>query len=409
MTKEISECVPRLRFPEFMREKWQYFPANTFFSDAKEKNYKDLDIPILAITQDNGAIPRTDINYNVITSRKSIKNYKIVQKGDFIISLRSFQGGIEYSKFDGLCSPAYIVLRKIYKHNYYNIFFAYFFKTKNFISILNKDLTGIRDGKIIPYTHFSKLYLPLPCIKEQQKIADCLSSLDELIEACEQKCNALKQHKKGLMQCLFPVEGETTPRWRFLEFRDSGEWKETRVSQLGEIITGKTPSTTNQAYWNGEYIWITPTDILSKKYISSSERTITSRWLNNKKALPINTILITCIASIGKNCILKKAGFCNQQINAIIPTPNYNSDFIYYIFDIYNHILITNAGITATRILPKSKFVDLLFPFPSLPEQQKIADCLSSLDDRIAAEEDRLAALREHKKGLMQQLFPRYE
>ena len=249
------------------------------------------------------------------------------------------------------------------------------------------------------------VYLPSNLI-EQQKIADCLSSLDELIEAHEQKLDALKQHKKGLMQRLFPAEGETTPRWRFPEFKNAGEWENISVSQLGKIITGKTPITSNLSFWNGEYIWVTPTDITSHKDIYSSDRTVTSLWIKNN-ILPVNTVLITCIASIGKNCILRKEGFCNQQINAIVPNlKNYDSSFIYYNFEKNEHILINNSGASATRILPKSKFEKLHFLFPFLPEQQKIADCLTSLDERIEAQEEKITALKEHKKGLMQQLFP---
>lgn len=134
---------------------------------------------------------------------------------------------------------------------------------------------------------------------------------------------------------------------------------------------------------------------------------ITSKWIKNKDILPINTVLVTCIASIGKNCILKKEGFCNQQINAIIPNFNkYNSDFIYYTFDINKHTLINNSGISATRILSKKNFEEINFLFPSLQEQKKIADCLSSLDDLIEAHEQKLDALQRHKKGLMQRIFP---
>ena len=197
------------------------------------------------------------------------------------------------------------------------------------------------------------------------------------------------------------------PQLQFSEFKYKNTWKSTSVSQLGKIITGKTPNTKTSIYWGNEYIWVTPTDITSKKYISHTERMITSKWIKNKDILPINTVLITCIASIGKNCILKKEGFCNQQINAIIPNLNkYNSDFIYYTFDINKHILMNNSGISATRILSKTKFEEINFLFPALQEQKKIADCLSSLDELIEAHEQKLDALKQHKKGLMQRLFP---
>ena len=156
----------------------------------------------MAITQENGAIPRDEINYSVIVTDKSVESYKVVEIGDFFISLRSFQGGIEYSNYKGICSPAYIILRK--KIDVVDSFFKIYFKTVSFIQDLNKNIEGIRDGKMVSYKQFSDLLLPVPKPEEQQKIADCLSSLDDVITAESEQLAALKGHKKGLMQKLFP-------------------------------------------------------------------------------------------------------------------------------------------------------------------------------------------------------------
>jgi type I restriction enzyme S subunit len=248
--------------------------------------------------------------------------------------------------------------------------------------------------------------LVFPSLPEQQKIADCLSSLDELIELQTKQLEALQTHKKGLMQQLFPREGETTPRLRFPEFRDAGPWENIQVSDFGTIVTGKTPSTSNPKYWNGRFAWVTPTDISDTKYIYTTDRLLTSEGVQLIGVLPENTVLITCIASIGKNAILKVPGSCNQQINAIIPNSNFNSDFIYYLFCKNQTILQNQAGTSATAIIPKSAFEKFYFHVPKLPEQQKIADCLSSLDELIELQAKQLEALQAHKKGLMQQLFP---
>ena len=248
--------------------------------------------------------------------------------------------------------------------------------------------------------------LVFPSLPEQQKIADCLSSLDELIKLQAKQLEALQAHKKGLMQQLFPREGETTPRLRFPEFRDAGPWENIQVSDFGTIVTGKTPSTSNPKYWNGRFAWVTPTDISDTKYIYTTDRLLTSEGVQLIGVLPENTVLITCIASIGKNAILKVPGSCNQQINAIIPNSNFNSDFIYYLFCKNQTILQNQAGTSATAIIPKSAFEKFYFHVPKLPEQQKIADCLSSLDELIELQAKQLEALKAHKKGLMQQLFP---
>jgi len=222
--------IPELRFPEFVIQgEWEYLNGNEVFEPISNKNHNS-DLPILAITQDQGAIPRDMINYNVSVSVKSVENYKVVAVGDFIISLRSFQGGIEYSCFLGLCSPAYIILRK--KIDVINDFYRHYFKSFLFIQDLNKNLEGIRDGKMVSYKQFSDILIPNPKKPEQQKIASCLSSLDELIAALSDKLEALKDHKKGLMQNLFPQEGQKVPNYRFPKFEKDGGWVEKSIQML---------------------------------------------------------------------------------------------------------------------------------------------------------------------------------
>lgn len=201
--------VPKLRFPEFEGE-WDFPNADELFDSISNKEH-NTDLPILGITQEHGAIPREKIDYNVIVTQKSLEGYKVVDKGDFIISLRSFQGGIEYSEYHGICSPAYIVLKK--NTPLIDYFFKHYFKTSKLIKELNKNIEGIRDGKMVTYKQFSEIKLPFPSIEEQQKIANCLSALDEEIAAEEEVLEALKAYKKGLLQQLFPegVSKSTPP------------------------------------------------------------------------------------------------------------------------------------------------------------------------------------------------------
>lgn len=196
-----GELTPRLRFPGFEGE-WEYVNGDKLFSSISNKNHNS-DLPILALTQNQGAVPRDMINYKVIVSDKSVASYKVVEADDFIISLRSFQGGIEYSRYTGLCSPAYIVLRKK-SSELCSDFYRIYFKSYNYIQELNKNLEGIRDGKMISYKQFSEILLPKPKPTEQQKIATFLSELDNLIAAESDKLEDLKNYKKGLMQQLFP-------------------------------------------------------------------------------------------------------------------------------------------------------------------------------------------------------------
>ena len=198
---EHEESLPELRFKEFGGKQIDFKNGDELFDPINNKKH-NCNLPVLAISQEHGAIPREQIDYNVFVSDKSLESYKVVEIGDFIISLRSFEGGIEYSVYRGICSPAYIILRK--KIDICDQYFKYYFKTKKFIRDLNKNLEGIRDGKMVSYNQFSELLIPVPDRKEQQKIADCLCSIDELIKNQVRKIESLKNHKKGLLQQLFP-------------------------------------------------------------------------------------------------------------------------------------------------------------------------------------------------------------
>jgi type I restriction enzyme S subunit len=201
-----GETVPKLRFPEFEGTvDWEEVGGDFLFDPITNKNH-DSSLPILAITQEHGAIPRHLIDYQISVTEKSIESYKVVEPGDFIISLRSFQGGIEYSNYLGICSPAYIILRK--NRDLSNHFYRYYFKTTKYIQDLNKNIEGIRDGKMVSFKQFSEIQIPFPSLLEQQKIADCLSSIDALIQEQLERVESLKSHKKGLLQGLFPVMGE---------------------------------------------------------------------------------------------------------------------------------------------------------------------------------------------------------
>jgi type I restriction enzyme S subunit len=180
---------------------WEFVGGNELFDNISDKKHNS-DLPILAITQDQGAIPRELINYEMSVTEASIASYKVVHVGDFIISLRTFQGGIEYSNYLGICSPAYNILRPN-SENVDRTFYKFYLKTSYYIKQLQKNLEGIRDGKMISYKYFSEIKLPFPSKPEQQKIATFLSAIDEKIEKTTQQLTQTETFKKGLLQQLF--------------------------------------------------------------------------------------------------------------------------------------------------------------------------------------------------------------
>ena len=397
--------VPRLRFPEFRAEAgWGPEFGNMIFDQISNKDHS-ADLPVLAITQEQGAIPREMIDYHVSVTEKSLESYKVVEVGDFIISLRSFQGGIEFSRYRGICSPAYVILRL--RHGYSEDYFRHYLKTDRFIAQMTKNLEGLRDGKMISYKQFSALALPIPPCDEQQKIADCLSSLDDLIAAETQKLDTLKIHKKGLMQQFFPREGETVPRLRFPEFRNLGEWKEKSISDFGEIITGSTPSTAHPEFYGGGIPFVSPADISDLRWVSDTKTTLSALGFEKTRPIKANSVLFVCIGStIGKVTQNVRDCATNQQINSVIPNSEHSGGFVYYILSLNAERIAKLAGIQTVPIINKTQFSAVRLLVPESSEQDRIANCLSSLDDFIAAQSRKIDVLMIHKKGLMEQLFP---
>ena len=239
--------------------------------------------------------------------------------------------------------------------------------------------------------------LPVPPNAEQQAIAEALSDVDGLLTALEALIAKKRAIKQAAMQQLL------TGKTRLPGF--SGAWEIKRVSEFGDIVTGATPRTDIDAFWGEQYPWITPTDISFQRDMISSERMITQEGLNSIRTLPANCVLVTCIASIGKNAILKTKGSCNQQINAVIPNVAHSAEFLYYLFELNTRYLLAKAGITATSIVSKKIFGELSFKIPFVDEQRTIATALSEMDAEIVTLEQRRDKARAIKQGMMQQLL----
>ncbi len=238
---------------------------------------------------------------------------------------------------------------------------------------------------------FSKLKIPVPNIKEQQKIASCLSSLDDLIAAQTEKLDGLKDHKKGLLQQLFPAEGETVPKLRFPEFVNDGEWEEDKLLNL---ITNVSP----------------PKKLKSSQYESKGAFPIIDQsqnrvagWTNNENSLINGNFPLivfgdhTCILKIVEYPFVQGAdGIKIFEGKKIIDTR-----YLYYALQ--HQPLLMKQYERHFSIL-KEKLIN--YPDYDSGEQQKIASCLSSIDDLIETQTEKIETLKDHKKGLMQSLFP---
>ena len=171
-------------------------------------------------------------------------------------------------------------------------------------------------------------------------------------------------------------------------------------------MTGTTPSKSNSFFWNGgNKVWITPSDINYDRDIFDSQFKLTEEGLKNGRFIPKNSILVTCIASIGKNAILKVDGSCNQQINAIIPNENNNANYIYYLMEFISPYLQSIAGTSATSIINKDAFSKINIKIHKKEEQDQIDKILSQYEKIILLNQNKLEKLEDLKKGLMQKMF----
>ncbi|WP_346670282.1 restriction endonuclease subunit S [uncultured Subdoligranulum sp.] len=178
---------------------WKYIPAREIFKSITDKKHSG-DLQVLSSTQDRGIVPRDQVGIDIKYEADSLSSYKKVEKGNFVISLRSFQGGIEYSDYTGIVSPAYTVLKSIEKIS--DEYYKQFFKSTDYINRLNIAVYGIRDGKQISYEDFGRIKIPYPSLNEQTAIAKVLSTADREIDLLRQDIEQEKQKKKALMQLL---------------------------------------------------------------------------------------------------------------------------------------------------------------------------------------------------------------
>jgi type I restriction enzyme, S subunit len=268
------------------------------------------------------------------------------------------------------------------------------------------DIAKVAQGDAVVHLYPSqleKLGVALPNQLEQQKIAECLSSVDELITAQAQKLDALKTHKKGLMQQLFPREGETEPRLRFPEFRNAGVWAVQRLDELAGYENGKAHE--NDISEKGRFV------VVNSKFISTEGSV--RKYSNEGFCVAAMGEVLMVLSDVPNGKAIAKCYYVetddrytvNQRICRIQPT-KVSGKFLFYILDRNSYFLDFDDGVKQTNLRKEDVIGFAISAPPQTCEQQRIADCLTSLDDLIAAQTQKLGALKIHKKGLMQQLFP---
>ena len=390
--------VPKLRFKEFKNE-WNEINLKKLLSFKNginsDKDSYGHGIKYISV---GDILNNTYITYDKIKGLVDINNKVLkensVEYGDIVFqrSSETFndigQANVYLDK-EKIATFGGFVIRGKKIGNYNPLFFNYLLK-----SPCNRKKVIVKGAGAQHYNisqeELEKINVNFTDMNEQEKIANFLMLLDKKIELQKQKIEALKIYKKGLMQKLI----------------NSNNCEEKSISEFGTIITGTTPSRLIQSYWhNGTIIWVTPSDITESKDIYNSHDMLTPDGLKAGRFVPAGSILITCIASIGKNAILKVDGSCNQQINAIIPNKNFNADYLYYLFELKKDYLQSTAGTSATSIINKTSFEKLVFKIHNIEQQNEYSKILNCLESKIETEKHKFKKLTLLKKSLLQQMF----
>ena len=383
---------------------WEEKRLDDLFKEFTEKNHADKNI--LASTQDRGVIPSDLLDRHIIRKKESLSNYKLVKKGCFVISLRSFQGGFEYSNYEGIISPAYTILEP--KMKLVDDFYKYYFKSYYFINkSLPKYAEGIRDGKQIKYKACKEILVPYPPLDEQKRIASALSKIDAYLENTIKLIEEKERFKRGIAKKLLTCkEGENIPEARFKGFE--GEWEIVKLGDITKMISGGTPNTKIKEYYNGNIVWATITDITnSYKYLYDSEKKITELGLQNSstKIFPINTVLYSIYGSIGECAISKVECTTNQAILGIECSDKINYNFLYYLLSNHKNNAKKLRQFGTQPNINKKIVLNFCFKIPNIEEQEKIGGYLSLLDAEIDNLKKQKELIKEMKKGAMQKLL----
>lgn len=411
--------TPKLRFLEFRdAEGWKPISLQEASLPVVERIGQRSLTPV-SISAGIGFVPQSE-KFGRDISGNQYQLYTLVRDGDFVFnkgnSLKFPQGCVYLLQGWGQVAAPNVFICFRLKDGYSNGFFQNCFEQNLHGKQLKKHITsGARSNGLLNISKetFFSVEMPTPSLAEQQKIGDCLTSVDEVIAAQTRKVAALKTHKKGLMHQLFPREGETQPRLRFPEFADAGDWVcEELSSCLKKVIDyrGKAPPKSGSGVplitaKNVRLGWL---DMTNDEYIEEDKY---EEWMS--RGIPqAGDILFTTEAPLGNVALFPRAGkfAVGQRLLTLRSKPEKcHPEFLFHSLlgpTMQEEIDRHSTGSTAKGI-KSTVFVKLSFLYPKdIDEQRRIAGCLTSLNDLIAAQTQKLDALKAHKKGLMQQLFP---
>ncbi len=413
---EKMKNIPKRRFPEFINNgKWEIKTLNEISKKIKQKN-KDLEFDfVLTNSASDGIVSQRDYFDKDIANKNNLGGYYIVDVDDFVynprISINAPVGSLKRNKLlKGIMSPLYIVFR-LKKGNL--SFYEYYFESSHWYSYMRNiaNMGAKFDRLNLDNKQFFELPLPFPHLEEQQKIVDCLNSIDSLIFVQNQKVQLLDEHKKALFQNLFPKDDEKIPKFRFSEFKNDKNWDEDILGNVATFRRGSFPQPYGSSKWyddqNGmPFIQVFDVDE-NLKLKASTKRKISILGAKQSVFISEGTLIVTLQGSIGKVAITQYDAYIDRTLLLFeeFTKPIVKSFFAYLIQNLFE-IEKKKAPGGIIKTITKEVLSTFKIKLPSQNEQKKIADILNSINEQVILEKQKLDFLIEHKKALLQQLFP---
>lgn len=386
-----KEIVPKFRFPKYVNsEQW----ISTELSSLLDYERPDLYI-VESDNYKNEGIPVLTANKSFILGYTDEKN-NIYSRVPVII-FDDFTTEKKYVDFPFKVKSSAIKILKPKGNNVLKFVFE----------LMNTINFEAKEHKRYYISTYQKLFVYVPKdVKEQQNIADCLSSTDDLIDAESRKLKVLEKYKKGLMQKLFPAEGKTLPEWRFPEFKHCGNWEQVTLTKVAFYENGKAHENYIEEY--GKYI------VVNSKFIAT-DREVT-KHSNTANLLAKRGDILMVLSDVPNGRALAKCYFVdendkytvNQRICRLRPY-DIDSLFLFYYVNRNKYFLDFDDGVKQTNLKKSDVLACPLLKPKEKREQQKIADCLSEIDTMITEQLKKIERLETHKKGLLQGLFPSLE
>lgn len=385
----MSNKVPQIRFNGYT-DAWVQRKAKDLFIPVNERNREDL--PVLSVTQDQGVVFRNDLAIDIKYDESTLSSYKVIHPGDFVISLRSFQGGFELSNVLGISSPAYTIFDFAVPAEQDKLYWKTIFKTFKFIESLKTVTFGIRDGKSISFKEFGDLKLNYPSdVDEQRRIGEFFAKLDETIAANQHKLDLLKEQQKGYLQKMFPKNGAKVPELRFAGFAD--DWEERKLSDIADRFDNLRVPITASDRKSGDTPYYGANGI--QDYVEGFTHDgefilVAEDGANDLKNYPVQyvngKVWVNNHAHVlqGKNTITDNKFLMNSIKN----------------FNIEPFLVGGGRAKLNADVMMKLNIL-----LPTFDEQEKIGSFFSLLDDTIALHQRKLELLKEQKNGFLQKMF----